>query len=264
MPLTQRAEYQKLKIHAADRIGTLTLDNPARKNALSPGLVNELIWALDDAKDDPEICALVLTGAGGVFCAGADLTQMAGAPEGPQLAVRGDFADLLLRFPKLGKPVIAKISGPALAGGLGLVASCDFAVAAENAVLGTPEIHRGIFPMQIMALLDRLMPPRRLIEMILLGDKLSARQALEWGILTRVVPAEQLDAEVDQLAGALASRSPTAMRMGLAAFHQQRGKPLEESLPYLRGQLMAILGTQDAAEGLAAFMQKREPRWTGK
>jgi enoyl-CoA hydratase/carnithine racemase len=184
--------------------------------------------------------------------------------EGPVLAPRGDFADLLLRFTTLGKPVIARVPGAALGGGLGLVASADFAIACESAVLGTPEIHRGIFPMQIMAVLERLVPRRKLMELMLLGEKLSAARALELGLLSRVVPDESLDLEVDTLARELATRSPTAMRMGLRAFHHQSGKPLEDSLPYLRDQLMAVLTSEDAREGLRAFAEKREPMWTGK
>jgi enoyl-CoA hydratase/carnithine racemase len=264
MALIQRPEYRQLQVRSHARVGTLTLDNPAKRNALSPQLVNELLWALDDAREDPDVCAVVLTGTGNVFCPGADLSQMGKRAEGPQLEVRGDFADLLLRFPHLGKPVVARVQGPALAGGLGLMASCHFAIAAESASFGTPEIHRGIFPMQIMAVLERLMPRRQLMELLLLGEKISATQALQWGLLTRVVPDAALDREVEQLSAALAARSPTAMRMGLAAFEHQSGKPLEDSLPYLREQLLAVLGTQDAAEGLAAFMQKREPRWTSK
>ncbi len=262
--MQQREEYRKILVSVDGHVATVTLNSPVRKNALGPAMVNELLWALDDAKDDAEVRAIVLTGAGAAFSAGADLSQMGGPSDGPKLDPKGDYADLLLRFTTLGKPVVARVPGPAMGGGLGLVASADFAIACESAVLGTPEILRGLFPMQIMAVLERIVPRRKLIEMMLLGDKLSASQALEFGLLTRVVPDADLDAETQKLAQTLASRSPTAMRMGLGAFHHQSGKPLEEALPYLRGQLMAILGTADAREGLAAFAQKREPKWTGK
>ncbi|MFT3921520.1 MAG: enoyl-CoA hydratase-related protein [Myxococcales bacterium] len=264
MALAHRPEYQKLQVQRSDHVATLTLHNPERKNALSPQMVNELLWALDDAKEDPDVRVVVLTGSGAAFCAGADLSQMGSAGKEPALAVRGDFADLLLRFSALGKPVVARVLGPALGGGLGLVASADFAIAAESAVLGTPEIHRGLFPMQIMAVLAPLMPRRKLIELMLVGEKWSAHAAFEAGLLTRVVADGELDAEVNKLSQALSSRSPTAMAHGLRAFHQQHGVPLAESLPTLKAQFLALLGTQDAAEGLAAFLQKREPKWTGK
>jgi enoyl-CoA hydratase/carnithine racemase len=262
--MQHRDEYRKILVKVEAHVATVTLNNPERKNALGPGMVNELLWAFDDAKEDLDVRVIVLTGAGKAFSAGADLSQMSGPNEGPQLAAKGDYADLLLRFTTVGKPVVARVPGPAMGGGLGLVASADFAVACESAVLGTPEIHRGLFPMQIMAVLERLVPRRQLIEMMLIGEKLSAQRAKELGLLSQVVPDDKLDGEVNTLANTLASRSPTAMRMGLSAFHHQSAKPLEEALPYLRGQLMAILGTEDAREGLAAFMQKREPKWTGK
>lgn len=262
--MQHRDEYRKILVKVEAHVATITLNNPERKNALGPAMVNELLWALDDAKEDLEVRAVVLTGAGKAFSAGADLSQMGGASEGPQLAAKGDYADLLLRFTTLGKPVVARVPGPAMGGGLGLVASSDFAIACESAVFGTPEIHRGLFPMQIMAILERIVPRRQLIEMMLIGEKLTAQKAREVGLLSSVVADDKLDEEVKTLADTLATRSPTAMRMGLAAFHHQSGQPIEEALPYLRGQLMAILGTEDAREGLGAFMQKREPKWTGK
>jgi len=262
--MEQRAEYKKILVAVDGHIATVTLNSPERKNALGPAMVNELLWALDDAKADSNVRVIVLTGAGSAFSAGADLSQMGGPSDGPQLASKGDYADLLLRFTTLGKPVLARVPGPAMGGGLGLVASADFAIACESAVLGTPEIHRGLFPMQIMAVLERLVPRRKLIEMMLIGDKLSAQKALDYGLIGKVVADDKLDEETAALAKTLASRSPTAMRMGLGAFHHQSGKPLEEALPYLRGQLMQILGTEDAREGLGAFMQKREPKWTGR
>ena len=259
-----RAEYHGILVRVEGHIATITLNNPEKKNALGPSMVNELLWAFDDAKADPAVRVVVITGAGNSFSAGADLSQLSMHKEGPQLASKGDYADLLQRFAELGKPVVARVLGPALGGGLGIVASADFALAGESAVLGTPEIQRGLFPMQIMAVLDKLVPRRKLMEMMLLGEKLSAKKALELGLLTRVVPDSELDGEVQKLAEELATRSPTAMRMGLHAYHHQSGIPLQSSLPYLRDQLMAMLATEDGREGLAAFMQKRDPKWTGR
>lgn len=265
MTCAQRAEYRHVIVDVKEHIAHITMNRKERKNALSPALTNELIWALDDARDDPKVRVVVLAGAGNAFCAGADLSQMSGATEEEMpLAAHGDFADLLLRFPGLHKPVIAKVQGPALGGGLGLVASCPFAVAAESALLGTPEILRGLFPMQIMAVLEPLVPRRKLTEMMLLGQTVSAATAAEWGLVTHVVPDAELPHAVDELARALAERSPTAMRMGLEAFHAQTGKPLAESLPYLRGKLMELLSKEDAIEGLSSFLQKRAPVWTGR
>jgi enoyl-CoA hydratase/carnithine racemase len=261
MPLEQRAEYRHLTARKEGAVATLVLSRPDRKNALGPVLINELLWALDDARHDAEVRVIVLAGAGKAFCAGADLREMTGPGEESALPPKGDLAQLLLRFPKLHKPVIARVHGAALGGGLGLVASCHFALAAESALLGTPEILRGLFPMQIMAVLSRLMPQRQLMEMMLLGQTVSAATAASWGLVTRVVPDAALDAEVAKLAEALSERSPTAVSAGLAAFDHQSGRPLEETIPYLRGQLMELLSQPDAIEGLMAFMQKRPPVW---
>jgi enoyl-CoA hydratase/carnithine racemase len=256
--------YRTIRVGVDAGIATITLNVPERKNPIGPQMVNELLYALDDARDDDAVRVIVLTGAGSAFSAGGDLKQMSSGGDGPELAPKGDYADLLLRFPRLGKPTIARVPGVAMGGGLGLVASCDFAIAAESAVLGTPEIKRGLFPMMIMAVLQRVVSRRRLLEMMLLGEKITAAQAAEMELVNRAVPDAELDREVDALARRLASQSPTALRMGLAAYHHQADRALAESVPYLQQQLVAILGTEDAREGLMAFMEKRDPRWTGR
>jgi enoyl-CoA hydratase/carnithine racemase len=257
--------YEAIEVRVADHVCTITLNIPERKNPIGPLMVNELLYAFDDAKEDDDVRVLVLTGAGKAFSAGGDLKQMSsGGGDGPKLEPKGDYADLLLRFTQLGKPTVARVNGVAMGGGLGLVASCDFALAAESAVLGTPEIKRGLFPMMIMAVLQRVVSRRRLLEMMLLGDKLTAQQAAEIELVNRAVPDERLDAEVAALAAKLAAQSPTAMRMGLAAYHHQADRSLADAVPHLQNQLFEILGTEDAREGLMAFMEKREPRWTGR
>ncbi|MEM9191692.1 MAG: enoyl-CoA hydratase-related protein [Myxococcota bacterium] len=254
-------DYRAIRVAAADGVATVTLNLPERRNALGPTMVNELLYALDDAKDDPEVRVIVVTGAGGTFCSGGDLKQMGGEPT---LEHRGDYADLLLRFRDLGKPTISRIEGYAMGGGLGLVASTDFAVASETAVFGTPEIRRGLFPMMIMAVLRRCVPQRQLMSMMLLGEKLDAKTALDYGLLSHVVPEAELDVKVGALAESLASHSPKALEMGLLAFRHQESQTLDEALPYLRDQLFALLGTEDAQEGLRAFMEKRAPVWKGR
>lgn len=256
--------YETIRVALDGHVLTVTLAVPERKNALSPAMVNELLYALDDARDDPEVRVVVLTGEGNAFCAGGDLKQMRDGGDGPKLAPRGDYADLLQRFPRLGRPTIARLNGYAYGGGLGLVASCDFAVAEEHVKVGTPEIHRGLFPMMIMAVLSRIVPRRELLSLMLLGERIEAAEAKRIGILSHVVPPGALDRTVDELSRELAARSPTAMRMGLLAFHEQSDRSLEEALPMLKQQLFALLGTEDAREGLRAFFEKREPRWTGR
>ncbi|MEZ4255904.1 MAG: enoyl-CoA hydratase-related protein [Polyangiales bacterium] len=258
--------YRTLKVRDEGAVRTIALDVPARKNALGPELINELLWALDDAKDDDAVRVVVLTGEGGAFSAGADLKALGGdgSDDAERLALKGDFADLLLRFPAMGKPTIARVMGVAFGGGVGLVASTDFAIAAESAVLGTPEIKRGFFPMMIMAVLARVVPRRRLLEMMLLGEKLTATEAERVGLVSRVVPDAELDRAVADLATKLAALSPTALGHGLRAYHRQSDLALAEAVPELRDALFALLGTEDAQEGIRAFFEKREPVWTGK
>jgi enoyl-CoA hydratase/carnithine racemase len=254
-------EYRTITAVHEGAVATITLNQPERKNPLGPEMVNELLYALDDAKDDGSVRVIVLTGAGSAFSAGGDLKQMSG---GGSLEPKGDYVDLLNRFRALGKPVVARIPGVAMGGGLGLVACCEFAVACESAKLGTPEIRRGLFPMMIMAVLARIVPKRRLLSMMLLGETMTATDALAIDLVSHVVPDAELDAKVSELAEKLAAQSPTAMRHGLLAFHAQADRALEEALPDLRDRLFALLGTDDAREGLTAFLEKREPKWTGR
>jgi enoyl-CoA hydratase/carnithine racemase len=252
--------------HDGGGVATITLNRPDRKNPLGPEMVNELVIALDECRDASAVRVIVITGAGKAFSAGGDLKQMSGgaSEEGEPLPHRGDYADLLLRFPALGKPTIARVPGVAMGGGLGLVASCDFAIACESAKLGTPEIARGLFPMMIMAVLRRVVSRRRLMEMMLLGETITAREAERIELVSRAVPDDELDAAVATLAAKLAGQSPTAMRLGLAAFHAQADRDLASALPELRDRLVAILGTEDAREGLMAFLEKRAPTWTSR
>ncbi|MGB5698111.1 MAG: enoyl-CoA hydratase-related protein [Polyangiales bacterium] len=258
----EERDYQALLVRQDGPILTLTFNNPERKNPLSQELVNELLWALDDAETADDVHVIVLTGAGGAFSAGADLKGMT-ADRG-KLAKKGEFDDLLLRFDTLKKPIVARIPGYVMGGAMGIVACCHFAIACESALLATPEIKRGLFPMMIMAVLQRVIHPRELLKLMLLGEKITATKAKEIGLLTEVVPDDELDERVAELAGQLAKQSPTAMRMGLHAFNEQRKMSVEEALPYLREQLYAVLNSEDAREGLAAFFEKREPRWTGR
>jgi enoyl-CoA hydratase/carnithine racemase len=261
----EQRPYKTILVDAKDGVATLTMNNPERKNPLGPQSVNELLWALDDAKEADDVRVIVLTGAGQAFSAGADLKQISGGGgDEAALEPKGDYVDLLLRFTTLGKPTVARVRGPAMGGGLGLVASCDFAVASDTAVLGTPEVRRGLWPMMIMAVLQRVVPRRKLMNMMLLGDKLTPDQALEYGLVSHVVPDADLDTQVGALCAKLAAQSPTAMRLGLHAFHHQADQDLSTALPYLRDQLYAMLATEDAREGLMAFMEKRAPVWTGK
>jgi enoyl-CoA hydratase/carnithine racemase len=257
--------FQTIQHSFSNGITTLTLHRPARKNAISPQMANELLYALEGASNDVTVRCVVLTGSGEVFCSGGDLGQMAGAvPEASELPIKGDFADLLIAMTKMTKPVVAKVRGVAKGGGLGLVGACHFALAASDTMFSTPELNVGVFPMMIMAVLARTMPKRQLLNMMLTAENISAHQAESWGLITRSVPTPALDREVQQLAESLVARSPTALSRGLAAYNKMGEMSLQDALPMLRDELYALLGTEDAREGLMAFMEKRQPRWTGR
>ncbi len=165
---------------------------------------------------------------------------------------------------ELGKPIIAMVNGPALAGGLGLMVACDLVVASDAAVFGTTEIAVGLWPMMITAELTRSVGRKRVLEMMLTGAKLSAADALACGLVTRVVPHDQLETATLALASELAVKSPIVMQLGLRAFYRSQDMELEPQLKYLQGELGRVLATDDAKEGIAAFLTKRAPKWSGK
>jgi enoyl-CoA hydratase/carnithine racemase len=257
--------YSKIKVHTQGSVCTILLHNPARKNAIGTRMVNELLFAIADAHEDAAVRSIVLTGEGSAFCAGGDFGQMTSEANEEELPPNGDYADLLLAMVNTEKPIIARVNGVAMGGGLGLVAASTFAVAQSGAVLATPEINVGLFPMMIMAVLARVVPRRKLTEMMLFGEKMSAEDALAAGLLNKVVSAESLDAVIHaDYCDRIAKKSPKTVALGLRAYAKQSDMPLEEALPYLRGELGNVLSTDDAREGLMAFLEKRTPHWTGK
>ena len=255
---------QKIKIAKSGAFYRISLNYPERRNAIGPQMTNELLHALADALATPETRVIILEGEGKSFCAGGDFQQMSGAGgDGPALEFKGDYADLLLAMMWSEKPIICKIHGHAMGGGLGLAAASTFTLAADDAQLGTPEINVGLFPMMIMAVLARQVPRRALTEMMLTGVKLTAQEAKALGILNRVEKSDELEAATLKLAETIASKSPKTIALGLRAFAQQDGMPLEKALPMLREKLGEVLATNDAREGLMAFLQKRAPVWSG-
>lgn len=251
----------------------LTLNRPERRNAIGPEMINELRWALHDAEGDAAIRAVVITGAGKAFCAGGDFAQMTGGADDGALPPfksaegveeGGDYAALLLAMSRTAKPIVAKVNGHAMGGGLGLVAASTFAIASTAAQLGTPEVDVGLFPMMIMAVLDRLVPRRKLTAMMVLGERLDAQEAATLGLLNQAVAPDALDAAVSALCEKLAGKAPLAVKQGLAALADQDARTLADALPLLRERLGALLGTDDAREGLMAFLEKRTPKWAGK
>ena len=247
-------------------IARLTIDREARRNALSWTVMTELRAALAEAKRDPQVRVVVLTGAGDkAFCAGADLTGMAEGAGFAQLHDdRGELARLFRDMWELGKPTIARVRGFALAGGFGLALACDLVVAADDAQFGTPEINVGLWPYMITVPLCRSMPPKKVLELMMTGRRVGAEEAERIGFVNRVVPAGELDAAVDELAATLASKSPAIMKLGRDSFHAVWDQAAEDALRLLHPLLTITTQTEDSAEGIKAFAEKREPNWTGK
>jgi 3-hydroxypropionyl-coenzyme A dehydratase len=258
--------HELVTYEVADGIATVTLDNPEKRNMLSGQMLAELVDAMKAARDSEEVRAVVLTGAGDkVFCAGADLGGF--AADAP-LVAKHFASDLFLEFfrlmPRLGKPSLCAVNGHVLAGGMGLALSCDLVIAREGATFGTPEINVGAFPYMIMAIIYRNVPRKKVNEMMLLGERLSAEEAVELGLANKVVPAGELDAAVADWAAKLASKSPVLMRLGHDAMYRQQDMALDDALEFLRSQLSLTLTTEDIVEGVTAFFEKRDPKWKGR
>ncbi len=252
--------YATIRVDLAGPIARVTLNRPDKRNPIGPTTCGELVHALAAIQADPAARVVVLTGAGTVFSAGGDLSAMQGPPDG----LRASLVELLLAMHAVGKPIIAMVNGPALAGGLGLMVACDLVVAADTASFGTTEIAVGLWPMMITAEITRSVGRKKTLDMMLTGRKLDAAEALACGLVTRVVPAAELEAATQQLATELAERSPAALALGLHAFYRSQDMELEPQLRYLEGELGRVLALDDAREGIAAFLGKRKPVWTGK
>lgn len=249
-----------------DGIVTLTLNRPGRRNALSPELLEALLEAFEAIKHDTSARVVILTGAGDkAFCAGGDLGgQM---PSGGLLKMHDDrarFVDVLEGLLGLGKPVIAKVQGACLGGGLGLMLACDLAVASEGATFGTPEIRVGLFPMMIMTLIFRNIGRKKATEMMLTGERISADEAERIGLVNYAVAPEALDARCDALARRIAGFSPAVLKLGRDAIYQTMDMPLGDGLHYLRSQLTLNTMLEDASEGIMAFLARRPPEWKGR
>ncbi len=258
--------YETILYEVQDNIATITLNRPEARNALNDQLLRELNAALRTAGDDEAVRVVVLTGAGDkVFCAGGDLSGMAvGKPALESYQGRAAYAQVFREMAWLGKPTLAAVNGHALGGGLGLVLGCDLAIAAERATFGTPEIKVGLFPMMVMALLFRNVGRKKGMELILTGERISAQEAERIGLINRVVPDDQFESAVVEMAGKLARHSPATMRLGRDAFYTMADMDFNAALEYLQGMLMLNLLTEDAQEGIRAFMEKREPVWKGR
>ncbi len=265
MPEAPRLE--SVLIDLGDRVATVTLNRPAQRNPLSSAMLADLLAALAWCRDEPEARVVVLTGAGDrAFCAGADLGSFeADVPELRRHHERHRFVDLFLLMQDLGKPVVGRVNGHALAGGFGLACACDLLLAVETATFGTPEINVGVWPAMIQAVLARNLPRKVLLEMALLGDRWTAARMKEIGLVNRVAPSlGELDGLTADLAGRLARKSPAVLKVGRDSFYRQQDMEFRAALEYLQAQLTLVTLSEDSREGVTAFLEKREPEFRGR
>jgi methylglutaconyl-CoA hydratase len=243
----------------------ITINRPEKRNAINGDVVAGIAKGYREAHDDRDVRVIVLTGAGDkAFCAGADLRATGAAFSADFAKPNVDYADLLRLSQNATKPAIARVGGVCMAGGMGLLCMTDMAVAAEHVMFGLPEVKIGLFPMQVLSLLQQVAPRRLVNEWALTGEPFDARAALNAGLLNYVVPSAELDAKLEWLIGRIADKSPTAIRRGKYAMRAIAAMSFDQSIAYTESQIALSAMTEDAKEGLKAFAEKRKPVWPGK
>tara|TARA_B100000674_G_scaffold1608_1_gene1321 strand:+ start:596 stop:1384 length:789 start_codon:yes stop_codon:yes gene_type:complete len=251
-------EFQATKIKIENNILTITLNRPEKKNALNNVMMNEICYALSYAKQERDIRVVIIGAEGDVFCAGADLRREQSESNVPKIEGSDDIS-LLIRH--LYKPVICQIQGSVHAGALLMVTNCTHAIAVEDAKFSAPEILRGVWPHMVMAGLFRVMPKRAGLDFCMRGQSIDANKAKEWGLINESVPVDELESAVNELAKDLANLAPGTMQFGLEAYVNQDAMDFDDALPYLAKKSAETFAGPDAQEGIAAFLEKREPNW---
>ena len=258
---------EQVLIERRDSVDWITINRPERRNAINETVLEQIRDAVQAANADPSARAIVLTGAGDkAFCAGADLKggDDSSSPVKPDAAIPNNPLTQLFRtFESCNLPIIARVNGHVLAGGMGLLCGCDLAIAVGTARFGVPEVRIGMFPMMILGYMLRLVPRRKLMEMCMTGDAFTADEALEMGLVNYVVPAEELDEKLNWLLGRILDKSPTAIRHGKNAVHAVQDMPLAQAFAFAEANVARMSITEDALEGFTAFQEKREPKWPG-
>lgn len=243
----------------------ITINRPEKRNAMNADVIAGIADGYRRAHDDAEVRVLVLTGTGDkAFCAGADLANSGSAFAQDFSRPNGDLADLMRLSQNATKPAIARVNGICMAGGMGLLCMTDMAVAADTAIFGLPEVKVGVFPMQVLALLQSIAPRRLVNEWCITGEPFDARTARDAGLLNHIVATADLDAKVEWLISRITDKSPTAIRRGKYAMRAVAAMSFDESIAYLESQISILSMTEDAKEGLKAFAEKRKPAWPGK
>jgi enoyl-CoA hydratase len=264
--VTETPALEQVVVSVAGHVATVMLNRPEQRNPLSATMLRDLAVAFRWCQQESEVRVIVVTGAGDrAFCAGADLNSFDGGMTHLERHRSRDlFVELFALMASLGKPIVGRINGHALAGGFGLACACDLVVSTDTATFGTPEINVGIWPMMIQAILARDLPRKVLLEMEMLGDRWTATQLQGLGVINRVVPHDQLDSAVKEITDKLAKKSPVAMRLGRDSFYRQQDMEFRAALDYLHSQFTLVTLTEDSKEGIQAFFEKREPDFKGK
>lgn len=239
----------------------LTIDREDRRNAISPEVIKEMIDGLAQASKDESALVVVLTGAGEkAFCAGGDIGGFAEAEAESAPAAIARLLDAIWHHPK---PVVARVNGHALGGGFGLMLACDLVVAADDVEVGTPEINIGLWPHVITVVIQRTLPRKVALEMMLTGRRVSAEDAARWGMINRVAPRAELDSAVEELVDELAGKSPAILKLGKRSFVGAEDLDFGRAIQHLKEALAENLQAEDLIEGVSAFLEKRKPDWKG-
>ncbi len=259
------ADNPDVSYEASDGVARITIDREERRNAINPAVVAGISGGLKQAEDDETVKVVVLTGAGErAFCAGGDLGGMAEASRVAQHFIRGEVGDLFSQMRASRLPIIARVNGHALAGGFGLMLACDLVIAANDAEMGTPEVNIGLWPFMISAVIQRDLPRKVALELMMTGRRMGADEAARWGFVNRVVPRAELDGAIDETTAVLASKSPLILSLGKRSFYAAEDMDMDDALGYLSGMLTLCLESEDTVEGVTAFLQKRQPEWKGR
>lgn len=259
--------FEFLKVDFSANVLRLTLNRPEKKNAMNPTLLNELAFALTHAKYNNSVWAVVIGAEGNIFCAGADLLSFAGAATEQSSTIPDPSEPIRLVevFNSLYKPCIARVHGSVYAGGFMIVSGCTHVISLEQATFSLPEVKRGLWPFQVMAGLMNVMPHRTMLDLCMRAGTLTAQQAKEAGLVSQIVAnVEELDSTVNALVDDIKQYSPAAIRKGLEAYHNMSAKQGSDLHLYMFEMLGKTIETKDAQEGLKAFMEKRQPVWTGE
>jgi enoyl-CoA hydratase/carnithine racemase len=256
--------YESIIVERSDRVGVITLNRPQQFNTFNTALADELCKALLELEMDKTVLVIVIKGAGKAFCTGIDISEFHGKTLQGYREWISRMEQVLHVIASMKKPVIASAHGYAVANGAGLISACDLAVVAEGTKIGATAVNVGLFCMGPAVPMSRSLSRKRCLEMVMTGDLIDAREAERWGMVNKVVPLEKLEEETMALAKKLADKSPLALQMGKEAFYGMSDLEYAKALAYSNELFAALCVTEDAKEGVDAFLNKRKPQWRGK